>query len=159
MVVTMIPADSLPRLRLFLMAILLLGLAGSTADLLLLAHHEDLKQLIPLGLLGGAFLVLAWHGKSPGRASVWALRAVMVLFVVSGAVGVVLHLQSTMEFQLEVDPSLEGAGLLLKALQAKAPPALAPGVMVQLGLLGLAFTYCHPALHAPGNPKTQKETE
>ncbi|HYJ16246.1 MAG TPA: hypothetical protein VE170_12200 [Candidatus Limnocylindria bacterium] len=29
---------------------------------------------------------------------------------------------------------------------AKAPPLLAPGSMVQLGLLGLAYTYKHPAL-------------
>jgi hypothetical protein len=27
------------------------------------------------------------------------------------------------------------------------PPLLAPGVMMQLGLIGLAYTYKHPALN------------
>ena len=29
----------------------------------------------------------------------------------------------------------------MKVLEAKVPPALAPGVMIQLGLIGLAYTY------------------
>ncbi len=86
--------------------------------------------------------------EAAGRASVRALQFVMSLFVAAGLAGVALHFQSTLEFQREIDPSLAGFGLVLKALQAKAPPALAPGVMVQLGLLGLAFAYRHPALGA-----------
>ena len=31
--------------------------------------------------------------------------------------------------------------ILEKALHAKAPPLLAPGMMMQLGLLGLAYVY------------------
>jgi hypothetical protein len=45
-----------------------------------------------------------------------------------------------MEFQLEMDPTLGGMALLLKVMHAKAPPALAPGNMVLLGLLGLIST-------------------
>ena len=51
-----------------------------------------------------------------------------------------------MEFQLEVQPELSGSTLLWKVLQAKTPPALAPGVMAQLGLIGLAYAYRHPAI-------------
>jgi len=29
-------------------------------------------------------------------------------------------------------------------MTAKTPPALAPGAMIQLGLLGLVYTYRHP---------------
>ncbi len=29
-------------------------------------------------------------------------------------------------------------------MAAKTPPALAPGSMAQLGLIGLAYTYRHP---------------
>ncbi len=36
--------------------------------------------------------------------------------------------------------------LFWAAIGAKAPPLLAPGSMVQLGFLGLAYTYKHPAL-------------
>jgi hypothetical protein len=31
-------------------------------------------------------------------------------------------------------------------MTAKAPPALAPAGLIQLGLLGLLYTYRHPAL-------------
>ncbi len=34
--------------------------------------------------------------------------------------------------------------LLEKVLHAKAPPLLAPGMMMQLGLLGLAYVYTDP---------------
>ena len=149
------PAETLRRL---LMAILLLGLSGSGTELLLLQHHEDWKQWIPLGLIAGALLVLLWHALAAGRKSVRALQFVMSLFILAGLVGVALHFQSTLEFQREIDPSLEGWKLVLKALQAKAPPVLAPGVMMQLGLVGLAFTYRHPAL-ATSNPRNTKNGE
>jgi hypothetical protein len=42
--------------------------------------------------------------------------------------------------------------LFVKVVTAKAPPALAPGVMVQLGLLGLVYTYKHPALMVQRHP-------
>ena len=140
--------DAVRRLRRFLLAILVLGMSGTAAELLLLSHHEDAKQSIPLVLIGAALLVLAWHGAAGAAASVRALQVTMLLFVGAGALGMVLHFRSTMEFQLETDPSLKGRKLYWKALQAKAPPTLAPGVMVQLGLLGLAYAYRHPALRA-----------
>jgi hypothetical protein len=34
--------------------------------------------------------------------------------------------------------------LLEKILRAKAPPLLAPGMMLQLGLLGLAYVFSDP---------------
>ena len=118
---------------------------------MLLNHHEDFKQAIPLGLVAAALAALAWHAAASSRASVRAVQAVMFLFVLAGLVGVALHFQSTLEFQREIDPSLRGFELVMKALRAKAPPALAPGVMIQLGLIGLAFTYRHPALD-PSRP-------
>ena len=33
-------------------------------------------------------------------------------------------------------------------MRAKVPPVLAPGVMVQLGFVGLLYAYRHPALDA-----------
>jgi hypothetical protein len=33
-------------------------------------------------------------------------------------------------------------------MKAKAPPALAPASMIQLGLLGLLYTYRHPSLRS-----------
>jgi len=75
----------------------------------------------------------------------------MLLFIGAGLLGGVLHIRSSMEFQLETDPSLRGRKLFSKAMQAKAPPALAPRAMLQLGLLGLAFTYQQPARESAGD--------
>ena len=147
--------DSAETLRRLLMAILLLGLSGSGTELVLLRHHEDWKQWIPLGLIAAALGVMSWHALAAGPASVRALRLVMTFLILGGLLGVALHFQSTLEFQSEIDPSLRGWKLVLKALQAKAPPALAPGVLVPLGLLGLAITYRHPALAAPEAAETE----
>jgi hypothetical protein len=67
------------------------------------------------------------------------LRVVLGLQVGAGLDGVVIHARANAEFQRELDPSLSGWPLWRKTLQAKAPPALAPGVLAQLGLLGLVY--------------------
>lgn len=136
------------RLRRFLLAILVLGMTGSGVELLLLGHFDDATQTVPLALIGSTLAVLGWHAARGGSASVRAIQILMVAFVGAGLAGVALHVRASMEFQREADPSLTGRKLYSKALQAKAPPALAPGVMLQLGLLGLAFAYRHPALES-----------
>lgn len=138
--------NALSVIRRVLLAILTLGLLGTGAELLLLGHYEEARQLIPVVLVAASLLAVAWHVVAGGAASIRALQATMVLAVCSGFVGVVLHYRGNREFQLETDPSLVGARLFWKVMQAKAPPALAPAAMTELGLLGLAYTYRHPAL-------------
>lgn len=131
-------------IRRVLLAILLIGMAGTTIELLLLKHVEEATQLIPLVLLGLAFVSVAWHARRPTARSLMTVQIVMVLFVATGLIGMVLHYQANVEFQLEMDKSLSGMPLFWKAVAAKAPPALAPGSMSQLGLIGLAYSYRHP---------------
>jgi hypothetical protein len=139
-------SKKIPPVRRFLLVVFLVGTIGSAVDLYLLEHFEDKLQLIPLALLGLAVLVLIWHVIHRGRASVRVYQFVMMLFVIAGLVGLVLHYQGSSEFQLEVNPDLSGMELFLKAIRAKAPPALGPGAMINLGLLGLAYAYRHPIL-------------
>ena len=138
--------------RRILLAILLLGTIGITAELLLLGHDEDLNQLIPLGLAGATLLLGGVVAIRPSVLTVRVFQFVMMLLIVSGALGVYFHYGATTEFQLEMDPSLSGWALFRKAIVAKAPPALAPGAMTQLGLIGLAYTFRHPALQPGRNP-------
>ena len=137
--------------RRILLAILLVGIAGLSTELLLLAHVEDVYQFIPVVLNGAGLVVAVLIVTRPSLATVRLFQSVMALFVISGAVGVLLHYQVTVEFQLEMDPSLSGLALFRKAIVAKAPPALAPGAMTQLGLIGLAYTFRHPALQSGRN--------
>jgi len=135
--------------RRILLAILLLGVCGITAELLLLAHTEDLNQWIPIALAGLTVVLSGMVALRPTPASLRLFQLVMVLMILSGALGMYLHLSANMEFQLEMDSTLKGFALLRKSIVAKSPPALAPGAMAQLGLIGLAYTFKHPKLVAP----------
>jgi hypothetical protein len=132
---------TLQVVRRMLLGILVLGLIGTAVELLLLKHDEELIQWVPLVSIALALAALAWHAVRPSSASLLAVQAVMGLFLAAGLAGVFFHYRANVEFQLESDPSLRGRALLWKVLESKVPPALAPGVMVQLGLLGLAYTY------------------
>jgi hypothetical protein len=74
----------------------------------------------------------------------------MVAYVLAGALGVFLHLRSNVEFEKEMRPSIAGRELVLETLTG-AIPALAPGAMAQLGLLGLLICYRHPLIHRGGD--------
>lgn len=127
------------------MAVLLFGLLGSAVELLLLEHYEDVWQLIPLGLIAIAVGVVTWQLARPSRSSLRLLRITMIAFVVAGAMGIALHYRGGLEFQLDLDPAQTRAQLFWKIIRAKAPPVLAPGLMTQLGLLGLIYAYRYPA--------------
>jgi hypothetical protein len=106
-------------------------------------------QLAPLALLGAGILVTMWALMRPRRAAIRMLRLLMVLFVAGGIVGVILHYRGNVAFELEMSPSRAGLSLMAKALTG-ATPVLAPGSMSLLGIVGLAFTYRHPALRSAG---------
>jgi len=133
-------------MRAVLLVILLFGLVGSGAELLLLNHWEGWLQWIPLVLIFLSFVALGWHAIQANRASTRAIQGTMVAFIVAGLAGVYFHYRGSVEFKLESNPSLTGWPLFWEAIRSKTPPALAPGVMIQLGLIGLAYTYRHPAL-------------
>ena len=135
--------------RRILLGILLLGVIGLSAELLLLKHTEDASQWIPLVLNDLTVVMSAMVVFRPSSGTIRLFQLVMLLMIVSGAVGIYLHLRANMEFQLEMDATLTGWALLKKSVVAKSPPAMAPGAMMQLGLIGLAYTFKHPALAAP----------
>ncbi|MGH7599079.1 MAG: hypothetical protein ACREOI_22210 [bacterium] len=137
---------TLKKLRGFLLAIFAIGLLGAGAELLLIEHTEDFRQWIPLILILLSLLVLAWHFAARNRASLQIFQGVTILFLISGFVGLFLHYQGNVEFELEMYPSLKGLELFRKAIKGTTPPTLAPGTMIVLGLLGLAYTYRHPVL-------------
>jgi hypothetical protein len=121
--------------------LLVFGLVGTAVELVLLEHYESPSQFVPFVVIALSLLALAWHGARPGARALGFLRGVMVVMVVSGGVGVVLHMRGGLEFQTESEPDAPRRVLYWKMLRAKAPPALAPGVLIQLGLLGLIYAH------------------
>jgi multisubunit Na+/H+ antiporter MnhB subunit len=136
------PVATLVTLRRLLLGILLLGLIGTATELTLMGHDEDGWQMIPLVVLSVAIVASVVMLGTDARASIVPLfRGAMLLLMLSGAIGAVLHYRANMEFKREMDPSLGGVALFWSVIRAKAPPALAPGNMALLGLLGLACVY------------------
>ena len=135
--------------RRILLVALVLGLVGNGAELLLLEHFEDWRQKIPLALIGCTLLVLTWHGVHRSAAPLYVLQVLMMVFIAAGAIGLTLHYQGNAEFELEMYPSRSGWELFRESMMG-ATPALAPGTMILLALIGLAYAYRHPALERSG---------
>jgi hypothetical protein len=149
-------SDTVGSIRAVLLAALVLGMVGTAIELLLLEHTEDPWQWAPIALLGLALFVLTWHGVGRGAASLRAFRGVMGLFVLSGLLGVWLHYRGNVEFELEMYPDLAGLKLFKDAMMG-ATPALAPGTMIQLGLIGLAWAFRHPVLRTGASSPSDEE--
>ncbi len=135
--------EPITGIRRFALSIFLIGAIGSGTELLLLGHTENIWQLIPLLLIAASLVVLSLLARWHTRAGLRAFQGTMLLFIVSGLVGVLLHYRSNAEFELEVYPAIGGMELFWASLTG-AMPALAPGTMAYLGLLGLLFTYQDP---------------
>ncbi|MBK6485904.1 MAG: hypothetical protein IPF98_03340 [Gemmatimonadetes bacterium] len=136
---------TLATIRRILFFSLAAGLIGTTTELLLLGHFEDWKQYTPLVVLAVAILVQGWYVVSRSARSVRALRIGMWLCIVSGGVGVILHFRGNKEFELEMTPAMAGWELFRESITG-ATPALAPGSLIPIGLIGLAWAFRHPAL-------------
>lgn len=134
-------------IRRIILGIFLLAAFGMGTELLLLEHTDGVWQSVPLVLFVISIVVLGLHAVVRGAASIRIFQVVMVLFIVSGIIGIGLHYQAKEEFKLEMNPDMEGLKLFREVIKgASLPPVLAPGMMIQLGLLGLAYTYRHPVL-------------
>ena len=137
-------ADRVELLRRWILGVMVLGLLGTITELVLLEHYEQPLQFVPLVLIAAAVAVLAFEVRRHDAASRRALQVVMGLFVLAGFVGFVAHFHGSAEFQLDLNPDMSTWELVEKVLHAKAPPLLAPGMMLQLGLLGLAYVFSDP---------------
>ena len=122
-----------------LLALVLLMIIGLIPELVLLEHYEEWQQLIPLVLLGAALLSTVLFWLVPRRGVLALFRTVMVLCFASALLGLYFHYQANVEFVLERHPEYRGWQLFKEAMTG-GMPALAPGTMAQLALMGLAAT-------------------
>ncbi len=136
-------------LRQILLVLVLVGIGGLATELLLLDHTESFNQWIPLIALALGLVTALTVMVRPGHRSIRIFQWIMASFVIAGILGLYLHYRGNVEFALERYPEMRGLGLVWKALRG-ATPTLAPGALAQLGLLGLAFAYKHPALRERG---------
>ena len=127
-----------------MLALLVFGCVGLIGELVLLEHYTEITQLPPLILLALTLATVMWHWTSGSLASLKAIQVVALLLVVAGAVGMFLHLGSNFEFERELEPDLTGLPFWTEVIRG-ATPTLAPGTLIQFGLLALLYAYRHPA--------------
>lgn len=141
------PPDSthLIFVRRALLAILALGLVGTEVELFLLKHTEGFWQWVPIVAVGVALGVVVWCAIRPATASLRTLQLMMGTFLLAGVIGVVQHFLGNVTYEKESNPGLAGLELYRGSAMG-ATPLLAPGIMLQLGLVGLLFAFRHPAL-------------
>lgn len=137
--------DTLSLLRRGLLALLALGCVGALSELVLLEHYEEWQQMIPLSLLATTLVMILWHWSAGTRQSLRALQIVMLLLIIAGTVGVFFHVGGNYEFERELEPDLGGLAFWIEVVRGAAP-TLAPGTLVQFGLIGLLYAYRHPLL-------------
>jgi hypothetical protein len=140
--------------RALLLGLVLFGAAGLVAELYLMEHYDSWTQIVPFAVLGCGLAVGVPLAYRPTRRIVRGFQAVMWAVVLTGLVGLWLHYRGNAVFELEIAPSARGFDLVWDALRG-AIPTLAPGAFVPLGLLGIIWSYHHPAM-CPG-ASTQEE--
>jgi hypothetical protein len=134
------------RMRVMAGALAVFVICAVETELFLLKHIEEWRQILPIVMLALGAVLLVTQLIRPSARGVMAVRVLMILLIATGALGVVFHFQGNLVFQMEIDATQHGWPLIQKVLQAKAPPALAPGALAEIGLLGLLYTYRHPSL-------------
>jgi hypothetical protein len=137
--------EAVKTIRLILLITVVSGMIGLEAELLLLGHIKPLLQLVPVLLIGLGLGALAWHRISPGSQSLKLFQGTMALCIASGLMGIVVHLAFSASEATKKDTTLHGLKLFRVALTGAAPP-FAPAAMIQIGLVGLAYTFRHPSL-------------
>jgi hypothetical protein len=139
------------RVRAALLGLVVFASLGLIADLILLEHTDGFSQWLPLAALGVVMVDAIWVAVRPAPTSLRIFQALMIAVFVIGMAGIYLHYRSNVEFELEMNPTLGGPKLVWQSLKG-AVPALAPGALAQLGLLGLVFTLGHPRLRRRETP-------
>jgi hypothetical protein len=134
-------ADSpVNRMRWMLRALLVLGILGIGAELLLTGHTEEATQWIPIVAMGIGLVALGLDVFSRGRLGTGVMRLAMVALVGVGALGLWYHYESNVEFQRELDADGSAWEHFVASMRATSPPSLAPGAMALLGGIGLIST-------------------
>jgi len=111
---------------------------GLILELVLIGHYKSFWQFFPLISLGLGLVSLL-----PGFSSLLPVKFFYLVTIVSGIAGVFLHLKNNWEFELEMYAGIETGELIARSLSG-ALPALAPGTLIPVGLMGFHLLQLKP---------------
>ncbi len=92
------------------------------------------------------------QGALQGDVALCLFRLTMLAYVLGGMAGFWFHIGANMDFELEMYSRLSGWDLVSRTARG-ALPVLAPGALIQLGLIGYLYTHRHPD---PGAGRSEK---
>lgn len=148
--------DVATTLRRGILGLAVLGIVGTSIELVFLRHWTEATQLI----VWPAMLLLAvgvWIvARQPTRARIqWARRLAGVVLVVA-ALGVLIHVNANLE-AAPLDADYEATWSTLPTIQqwwlaitggVGPAPTLAPGALAEIALALLLATFAHPESRA-----------
>jgi hypothetical protein len=115
---------------------------------LLVDHVSQLAQMIPFALLIINAVLIGIVAFRPNARALRVFQGWSWLVAFGGVAGVGFHLWGNWQIIREVAPDSSGLELLTSVLKS-GNPALAPGLFVQIALLGWMYTFRHPSLVNP----------
>ncbi len=133
------------QIRRFLLILVECLCVGTVIELWLAKHIKETNQLIPFVLCAAGFASVLAVQVRPNRNTIRILRIVMVAVIVGSLLGGYLHLESNINFQVEMRPNASAVDSFFASLMGTAP-LLAPGMLGLGGVLALAATYYHPVM-------------
>lgn len=150
---TLAGGDQSSRLRLALLGLGALSLAGAVAELAMERHWDGFIQLIPWFAVGAVALSIVLVLAAPSRQTILLARVLALVVAVATLFGVYEHIEENhkagaLDFRYaNTWESMSSASQWWKAATKTVGPApvLAPGVLVEAALCVVAASWGHPA--------------
>jgi hypothetical protein len=137
-------AQILRGVRLLILVAISAALIVTEAELLFVGHTGGNNgQVIAVVLVGLGLITVTCHAILRNTPSIVVFRFTMYLFLIFGIDGFLTHYHWAVQAALKSQPTLVGMPLLYATLSGKIP-LLAPGMLIEIGLLGLIYTFQHP---------------
>jgi len=140
---TMSDAHILRGVRLLILLAISAALIVTEAELLFVGHTGGNNGQVIAVVLVGLGLTVTCHAILRNTPSIVVFRFTMYLFLIFGIDGFLTHYHWAVQAALKSQPTLAGMPLLYATLSGKIP-LLAPGMLLEIGLLGLIYTFQHP---------------
>src|SRR5215212_3403217 len=138
-------AQTLRRIRQFLLVIAAAVFVMTVTELIFLSHWSETIQLLPFALSGWGLITLALAYFHPTPRTISILRWSMIVIGLCSLIGIYEHMENNLGFQMEIQPNATFQELALATVEG-ANPVLAPGILALGAAIGWTAAYQHSVL-------------
>ena len=109
------------KLRQFLLLMAGLVFVATFTELVLAEHTREPIQYLPFVLCATGLITVVAAWLRPKRATLLALRVVMVVAALGGLIGITIHLLENLSFERDVHPNATAINTAIAAFKGAAP--------------------------------------